>query len=83
VIPYPTVVGGRTMETYHQWMEIVLPWTLAGTAVMNAPVGFNADGLPMGIQIIGKRQSELAVLQMARAYEQATGWVEKFPPPIL
>jgi amidase len=83
VIPYPTVVGGRTMETYHQWMEIVLPWTLAGTAVMNAPVGFNADGLPMGIQIIGKRQSELAVLQMARAYEQATGWVEKYPPPIL
>jgi amidase len=82
VIPYPTVVGGRTMETYHQWMEIVLPWTLAGTAVMNAPVGFSAEGLPMGIQIIGKRQSELEVLRMARAYEQATGWVERFPPPI-
>jgi amidase len=64
-------------------MEIVLPWTLAGTPVMNAPVGFNADGLPMGIQIIGKRQSELAVLRMARAYEQATDWVEKVPPPIL
>ena len=77
--PYPTVVGGREMETYHQWMGVVLPWSLAGTPVMNLPAGFSADGLPMGMQLIGKRQSELAVLQMARAYEQATGWVEKYP----
>jgi amidase len=83
VIPWPKVVGGRTMETYHQWMGVVLPWTLAGTPVMNAPAGFSADGLPMGIQIIGKRQAELAVLKMAYAYEQATGWVQKRPPPLL
>lgn len=82
-IPWPKVVGGRTMETYHQWMGIVLPWSLAGTPVMNVPAGFSADGLPMGIQIIGKRQADLAVLQMARAYEQATGWVQKRPPPLL
>lgn len=82
-IPWPKVVGGRTMETYHQWMGVVLPWTLAGTPVMNAPAGFSADGLPMGIQIIGKRQADLAVLQMARAYEQATGWVQKRPAPLL
>ncbi len=82
-IPYPTEVGGRTMETYHQWMGIVLPWTLAGTPVMNAPAGFSAAGLPMGIQIIGKRQSDFAVLQMARAYETATGWVERHPAPLL
>ncbi len=83
VIPWPKVVGGRTMETYHQWMGIVLPWTLAGTPILNAPAGFSADGLPMGIQIIGKRQAEMAVLQMGRAYERATGWVQKRPPPIL
>jgi amidase len=81
--PWPKVVGGRTMETYHQWMGIVLPWTLAGTPVMNAPAGFSATGLPMGIQIIGKRQAELAVLKMAFAYEAATGWVQKHPAPIL
>jgi amidase len=82
-IPWPRQVGGRTMETYHQWMGIVLPWTLAGTPVMNAPVGFSATGLPMGIQIIGKRQAELAVLKMAHAYEAATGWVQKRPPAVL
>jgi amidase len=82
-MPWPRQVGGRTMETYHQWMGIVLPWTLAGTPVMNAPVGFNAAGLPMGIQIIGKRQAELAVLQIAHAYEAATQWVQKRPPAMV
>jgi amidase len=82
-IPYPQSVAGRSMETYHQWMGIVLPWTLAGTPVMNAPAGFSASGLPMGIQIIGKRQAELAVLKMARAYERATDWVGKYPPKLL
>jgi amidase len=37
----------------------------------------------MGIQIIGKRQAEMAVLRMAHAYEQATGWVQKRPPALL
>lgn len=82
-IPWPKVVGGRTMETYHQWMGIVLPWSLAGTPVLAAPAGFSADGLPMGIQIVGKRQSELDVLKMGHAYEQATQWVQKRPAPLL
>jgi amidase len=51
--------------------------------VMNAPAGFSASGLPMGIQIIGKRQAELAVLKMARAYERTTDWVGKYPPKLL
>jgi amidase len=78
--PWPKMVGGRSMETYHQWMGVVLPWTLAGTPVMNIPAGFSKDGLPMGVQLIGKRQAEMAVLQMARAYERATDWVTKYPP---
>jgi amidase len=82
-IPYPEVVGGRQMETYHQWMGVCLPWSLAGTPVMNLPVGFNAQGLPMGMQLIGQRQHEWQVLQMAHAYEQATQWVQKMPPAIM
>ncbi|QMW24655.1 amidase [Sandaracinobacteroides saxicola] len=82
-IPWPREVGGRKMETYHQWMGIVLPWTLAGTPVMNLPVGFSAGGVPMGVQLIGKRQAELAVIKMAHAYEAATQWVQKRPPAIL
>ncbi len=81
--PWLTEVGGRKMETYHQYMGIVLPWTLAGTPVMNVPVSFSETGLPMGMQVIGKRQSDFAVMQMSRAYETATQWVQNNPPPIL
>jgi amidase len=79
---WPKTVGGRTMETYHQWMGIVLPWTLAGTPIMNIPVGFSAAGLPMGMQLIGKRHDDFKVLQMAQAYEQATRFVQKNVPAI-
>lgn len=80
---WPKVVGGRTMETYHQWMGIVLPWTLAGTPVMNIPVGFGPGNTPMGMQLIGNRHDDFKVMQMARAYEQATGWVQKNVPALL
>jgi amidase len=47
------------------------------------PVGFNQDGLPMGVQIIGKNHADFAVLQLAYAYEQATNWVSKHLPPLI
>ncbi|MDQ2695244.1 MAG: amidase family protein, partial [Pseudomonadota bacterium] len=82
-VHWPKTVAGAAMDTYHRWMEVVVPATLAGCPVINVPVGFNADGLPMGMQIIGRNHADLAVLQLAYAYEQATGWVEKRPPPLL
>lgn len=51
--------------------------------MISVPVGFNPSGLPMGLQIIGKPHGDLAVLQVAYAYEQATGWVSKRLPPML
>ncbi|HTT11957.1 MAG TPA: amidase [Burkholderiaceae bacterium] len=78
---WPRHVAGREMDTYHRWMEVVVPASMAGGPVISVPVGFNADGLPMGMQIIGRRYADLAVLQLAYAYEQATQWVAKRPPP--
>jgi len=50
---------------------------------MSVPVGFNAAGLPMGLQIIGPAQADQAVLQLAYAHEQLTRWVERQPPNCL
>ena len=47
------------------------------------PVGFNAAGLSMGIQIAGPNHGEMGCLQLARAYDQATGWTRKHLPPLL
>lgn len=80
---WPRVVGGRTMDTYHRWMEVVIGPTLAGLPSMSVPVGFNPQGLPMGLQIIGPAQADRAVLQLAYAHEQLTHWVQRRPPQCL
>ncbi|KAA0974034.1 amidase [Pseudomonas sp. ANT_H12B] len=81
--PWPRVVGGRTMDTYHRWMEVVIGPTLAGLPSMNVPVGFSPAGLPMGLQIIGPAQADQAVLQLAYAHEQLTQWVRHRSPGCL
>lgn len=80
-IHWPKEVMGRTMDTYHRWMEVVVPVTMSGCPAISVPVGFNEAGLPMGMQIAGPNHGELGVLRLAHAYEEATGWVEKAPPP--
>jgi amidase len=78
---WPSELAGRRMDSYHRWMEVVIGPTLAGLPAISMPAGFDGRGLPMGIQLIGPPQGDLAVLQLARAYELATGWVQRRPPP--
>lgn len=67
---WPRHINGREMDTYHRWMEVTIYATLAGLPCISVPVGFNAAGLPMGLQLIGRPQADLALLQLAHAYEQ-------------
>ena len=71
---WPKEIAGREMDTYHRWMEVVIPGTLSGCPVVNVPAGFNERGQPMGLQIIGRRYQDFETLQIAYAYEQATRW---------
>jgi amidase len=61
------------MDTYHRWMEVVVPASLAGLPVIGMPAGFGANGLPGGVQLIGKRGGDATLLAMARAYGAAIG----------
>ena len=79
-IHWPKEVAGKTMDTYHRWMEITIPGTLSGCPIASIPVGFNSQGLPMGMQIIGPAAQDLKVLQIASAYEQESGWTKEVPP---
>lgn len=79
-LPWPREIAGRTMTTYHEWMKVVLPITMSGCPTVAVPAGFGAEGLPMGLQIVGRNRGELACLQMAQAWDQATGWVRRRPP---
>jgi amidase len=77
---WPAAIAGRAMDTYHRWMEVVILPTLAGLPCISVPVGFNAAGLPMGMQIIGKPRDDWGLLQLAHAYEQAAQDVLRVMP---
>ncbi|MGE8317874.1 MAG: amidase [Comamonas sp.] len=72
-LDWPKAVDGRAMDTYHRWMQTVVPATMAGLPALAAPAGFGAQGLPAGLQIIAPAQADLAVLQIGHAYDQASG----------
>jgi amidase len=80
---WPKQIAGRTMQTYHEWMKCVLPITMSGCPALAAPAGFSEGGLPMGIQIVGPPRGELACLQLAWAYDAATGGPMRRLPPLL
>ena len=78
---WPKTIAGRVMDTYHRWMEVVLYATFAGLPCISVPTGFNAAGLPMGLQLIGRPQDDAGVLRLAAAYQQAIGdWLAITPP---
>ena len=80
---WPQHINGIEMDTYHRWMEVVIYATFAGLPCISIPVGFDARGLPMGMQIIGKPQADLDVLQLAHAYEQVAQEVVLRKPSVV
>ena len=80
---WPDRVGLRPMDTYHRWMEVAAPVTMCGCPAVSVPAGFNDQGLPAGLRIVGRNQAEFSCLQLALAYDRATGWVKKRKPALL
>jgi amidase len=78
-IEYPTEINGRKMKTYLEWMEIVYAFTLTGLPAISVPCSFTEAGMPVGLQIVGRRRDDLGVLQLAHAFEQAA----RVPRPLV
>lgn len=78
--PWPEEIAGRRMDSYHRWMEGVTPATMSGCPVVSLPAGFGPEGLPMGVQLIGRPRDDLSVLQLARLYEQVAPHAALTPP---
>ncbi|MFT4149873.1 MAG: amidase [Paracoccaceae bacterium] len=78
---WPQAINDRPMDTYHRWMEVVIPISLIGLPALSVPVGFGATGLPMGMQIAGPTGADARVLAIGQAYHLATEWPQRRPPP--
>lgn len=66
-------INGIELATYLDWMAVCWAITVTGCPAISVPAGFTPDGLPIGIQIVGPRGRDREVLEVAHAFEQATG----------
>jgi len=78
--PYITEINGVQMETYIDWMKSCSTITITGSPAISVPCGFTPEGLPVGVQIVGRYQDDFGVLQLAHAFEQATRFWQQKPP---
>ena len=77
---YVTEIKGVTMATYIDWMKSCYYISVTGHPAISVPCGFTPEGLPVGVQIVGRHQDDFGVLQLAHAFEQATGFWKRRPP---
>ena len=76
---YVSEINGMKMETYLDWMRSCYYITVTGQPAISVPSGFTDDGLPVGLQLVGRPQDDLGVLQLAYAFEKATGFYKIVP----
>jgi amidase len=80
--PYPTEINGKPLEHYIQWAHLTYAISLTGLPAISVPCGVTRTGLPVGLQIVGRRRQEAAVLRAAAAFEAAAPWAGRVPPGI-
>ena len=78
--PYVTEIDGVAMETYLDWMSSCAHISVLGLPAISVPCGFTDDGLPVGVQIVGRQHDDLGVLRLAHAFEQVNGAGRHGPP---
>jgi aspartyl-tRNA(Asn)/glutamyl-tRNA(Gln) amidotransferase subunit A len=71
-------IGKKTLSIM-TWMTFTYPFNLTGLPAASIPSGWDKSGLPIGLQIVGKRYDEKTVLQVSRAFEEIAPWQDKKP----
>jgi len=78
-LEYPTEIAGTRFNSYIDWMKSCWYISATGNPAASVPAGFTGDGLPVGLQIVGRNKEDFSVLQMANAFEEMTGFGKKHP----
>jgi len=85
VLPFPVEeqwvreIDGKPMADYLEWMTSCWLVTVTGHPAVSVPCGFSPEGLPIGVQIVGRYRDDFGVLQLAYALQQATGFWKQAP----
>jgi amidase len=78
--PWVTQIDGQPMQTYLDWMKSCYLISATGLPALSVPCGFTPEGLPVGLQLIGRHQDDFGVLQLGYAFQQQTGLWQRRPP---
>jgi aspartyl-tRNA(Asn)/glutamyl-tRNA(Gln) amidotransferase subunit A len=89
-LPVPAFAAGRRapegmtgtsgpLPPFPDWLPFTYPWNLTGQPAATVPCGFTRNGLPVGLQIVGRRFADATVLRAAAAFEDAHPWAHKRP----
>ncbi len=76
---YVEEIDGQPCETYIDWFSITFALTLTSCPIVSLPCGFSADGLPVGVQLVGKPRGEAALLRAAHRLEEIIGIAKRLP----
>ncbi|CAN5434882.1 amidase [soil metagenome] len=76
---YPTEIDGVEQPDYLAWMRAAYLISATGSPALSVPAGFTANGLPVGLQIVGPHRADVFVLQLGHTFEQATGYGRRRP----
>ena len=75
----PAEIDGRAVGP-RGWIAFTYPFNLSGLPAIVVPAGFTATGLPVGLQLVGRRLDDARLLQAAAAFEAAAPWADRWPP---
>ena len=78
-LQFPKEINNIELDTYHRWLEIFILSSLLELPSITIPVGFNKDGMPMGMQIIGRNKDDLKLFSFAIKYEEAFNYSKNKP----
>lgn len=74
----PTTIEGRQVEPF-EWLHFTYPLNFTGQPAASVPAGWTEEGLPVGMQIIGRHLDDASVLRASAAFERAAPWAQKWP----
>ena len=78
-LQFPKNINNIELDTYHRWLEVFILSSLLELPTITIPAGFNEEGMPMGMQIIGKNKDDLKLFSFTKMYEEAFNFSKNKP----